>query len=143
MKQYRNTSLYLTEDGRVFGPKGERKLGKNNAGYVMVNFMENGKRKNKTVHRMMAETYLGKSNLEVNHKDKDRTNNHIDNLEWVTRKENCKNINHSPKFINDKLSKHMDKIIDLYNKGVSQYKIADMFGVTQSAISMRLKENRI
>jgi hypothetical protein len=141
MKQYRNTSIYLTEDGKVFGPRGERKLGKNNRGYLMVNFIENGKRKFKTVHRMMAETYLGKSNLEVNHKDKDRTNNHIDNLEWVTRKENCKNIDRKHLIkLNDKLSKYIDDIKYMYSIGFTQKEISIKYNVNQSAIHYRLKE---
>ena len=43
------------------------------------------------LHRYVMECYLGrklKSNELVHHKDGDKLNNHIDNLEYVTRSEN-------------------------------------------------------
>ena len=46
----------------------------------------------KSVHRMMAESWLINPNpdefTEVNHIDKNRSNNNIENLEWVDRKNN-------------------------------------------------------
>ena len=42
------------------------------------------------VHRLMLETYVpvSDSSLMCNHKDGDRSNNNLDNLEWVTNSEN-------------------------------------------------------
>jgi hypothetical protein len=59
-------------------------------GYMKVDIHRNG---TKYVHRLVAEAFLSKSadNLEVNHKDFDKENNELDNLEWITHKEN---INH-------------------------------------------------
>jgi hypothetical protein len=44
------------------------------------------------LHRIVAITYLGPSDLEVNHIDGIKTNNSVSNLEFVTTKEN---INHA------------------------------------------------
>ena len=47
---------------------------------------------NKYVHRMVAQAFLEKKEgqIEVNHIDSNKTNNCVNNLEWVTSKENTK-----------------------------------------------------
>ena len=72
--------------GRV---KSKRKILKPiNGEYLKVGLSKNGIQKTLYVHRLVAETFLGKSNLQVNHKDEDKHNNNIENLEFVTHKEN-------------------------------------------------------
>lgn len=48
-------------------------------------------KKNYPIHRLLALTYIPnpENKPEVNHKDKNRLNNALDNLEWMTTKENC------------------------------------------------------
>lgn len=58
------------------------------AGYHYVSLCKNGKRKFLKVHRLVIETFNGKSNLEVNHKDGNKSNNALNNLEYCTHKEN-------------------------------------------------------
>ena len=63
---------------------------KTSNGYLKVNLYKNGSKSTKTVHRLVAQTFI--SNPEnksgVNHIDENKTNNNIDNLEWSTAKEN-------------------------------------------------------
>lgn len=63
-------------------------------GYVRVKFENKclGGIVRTTVHRLVAEAFLPNPNNlpEVNHKDSNRANNHVDNLEWVTHSENMK-----------------------------------------------------
>ena len=62
-------------------------------GYLKVAFQTDGRKTRRLfkVHRLIALAFLAKpsqDNFEVNHKDGDKTNNHIDNLEWSTPSEN-------------------------------------------------------
>lgn len=60
-------------------------------GYVYIYIRgNNGRYLNKRVHRLVAEAFIpNPNNLPmVNHKDFDRTNNKLDNLEWVNGTQN-------------------------------------------------------
>ena len=62
----------------------------NRGGYAYVDIKKNGVHKYLLVHRLVAEAFLIKAseNLEVNHKDHNKLNNNVKNLEWVTHKQN-------------------------------------------------------
>ena len=62
----------------------------NGNGYLIVGLRSGGKRKNKYIHRLVAEAFCSKkeeTNV-VNHKDRNTKNNVSENLEWVTAKRN-------------------------------------------------------
>ena len=58
--------------------------------YYFVGLLKNGKRKYFAVHRLVAETFIPNPNnhKQVDHLDGDKLNNNVDNLEWVSPKEN-------------------------------------------------------
>ena len=62
--------------------------------YQYINFRWEGKQKNKAVHRLVAEAFLPKAEgaTIVDHIDGDRLNNKIENLRWVTFRENVNNV---------------------------------------------------
>ena len=70
--------------GRILKPAIE------GSGYNYVNLKKEGTTKNVKVHRMVAITFLNNVNnlLEVNHKDENKLNNNVNNLEWCTRSYN-------------------------------------------------------
>lgn len=59
-------------------------------GYSQIVLYKNNKREYKKIHRLVAETFIPnlENKREVNHKDGNKTNNCVDNLEWVTTSEN-------------------------------------------------------
>lgn len=66
-------------------------------GYLRVNLSKNNVIKNAQVHRLIAITFLGESYLTVNHKDENKHNNKLSNLEYMTIQKNiqyskCKTI---------------------------------------------------
>ena len=64
----------------------------NHNGYMQVNIPVDGKWATKRVHRLVAQTFIPNldSLAEVNHKDNDRTNNDVSNLEWCSHSYNMK-----------------------------------------------------
>lgn len=70
------------------------KPGKDPNGYLRCVLCKNGVCKTKKVHRLVASSFLGNetSEMEVNHIDGNKQNNHVSNLEWVTKRENMKHL---------------------------------------------------
>lgn len=76
---------------------------KNSGGYLWVKFTINKIEKSFSVHRLVAINFLGESDLVVNHKDFNKLNNNLDNLEFLTIREN----NHHYTLTIKKSSKHI------------------------------------
>lgn len=85
-------NYYITEFGNVFNTKSNTVLTwcDNGNGYKYVAIKVDGKMKNKTIHRLVAETFIPNPNNlpQVNHKDGNKNNNHVSNLEWITARDN-------------------------------------------------------
>ena len=95
----------------------------NKAGYYHVSLVNSTSRKSFKIHRLVAIAFISnpENKPEVNHKDKNKLNNHIDNLEWATKSENnlhrCKDLKiktNKNKSIN-RIDKETNKIIQSYN----------------------------
>lgn len=83
IKSYYGKNGKITNRTRLLSGK----LDKN--GYVEVRLCKEGKVTYQRVHRLVAMHFLcGDKSLQVNHKDGNKSNNCIDNLEYVTPKEN-------------------------------------------------------
>ena len=82
----------ITEDGRVFSKRYNKFLKPRESmdGYNRVALQKDGYRREYRIARLVALTYLPNpdNKKQVNHKDYNRKNDFIDNLEWVTPKEN-------------------------------------------------------
>ena len=83
-RPYENNGGIQWTKERILSP------GKDKDGYLQVNLHCNGKQHQRKIHRLVAQAFLpNPDNLPmVNHKDEDKTNNRVDNLEWCTAKYN-------------------------------------------------------
>ena len=63
---------------------------KNSKGYFSCQLWKNNIPATKRINRLVAEAFIPNplDKKEVNHKDADKSNNSVENLEWVTRQEN-------------------------------------------------------
>lgn len=86
--QYTIDDYIITRDGRVINKHNGHisKPQKNGKGYLRVNIGHTLK----FVHRLVAEKYIPnpQNKPQVNHKNCDKTDNRVENLEWVTNQEN-------------------------------------------------------
>jgi hypothetical protein len=94
VKDYPNYLIY--PDGRVFSKKRKIFLKhlKNNGGYLFIRLRNNEKKTiNKTIHRLVAIHYIPnpENKKEVDHINRNKKDNRVENLRWVTAKENIKN----------------------------------------------------
>lgn len=84
-----------TEDGQIWSYRRQRflKPSINGGGYLKVALCKDGNPKTYHVHRLIALTYISNpDNLpEIDHIDRDKLNNSIKNLRWVSRRENVLN----------------------------------------------------
>ena len=81
----------VSNKGRVRNIKSDKVLkNDNNRGYKRIGLYKNGKKKKFSIHRLVAQAFIPNNNKKpyVNHKDENKTNNNVENLEWVTAKEN-------------------------------------------------------
>lgn len=90
-KKYFNTNYSISDDGLVRNDLTNRLLSQSTQqDYKHVTLNIDGKQKRMRVHRLVAELFIDNPENKpyVNHKDGNRSNNKVDNLEWVTPSEN-------------------------------------------------------
>ena len=105
-------------------------------GYLNVVFCINQRKEHKLVHRLVAETFIPNINnySTVNHKDENKLNNCVENLEWLSVEDNNRYSNHKM------LTK--DKVLQipyLINNGYTQLEIAKYFNVSRRTIQSILR----
>lgn len=114
-------------------------------GYKFVALSKNGNKKSIYVHRLVAKAFIpnAESKPQVNHKDLDRSNNIVTNLEWCTGHENMRHASingccsqKGEEASNRKLS--LNDVLEIRNayrlKVFTQQEIADAYGVSRAQI---------
>lgn len=159
-------NLWITRDAQVF--EGETPFSllplrvSCSSTYARVSVLVNGRRQRIHVHVLMAQAFLGLDptkrgtqgdSLQVDHKDGNKRNNHIDNLEVVTKRENyrraqgrgCYDRNGyaskgRPKMGLRRFSPaDIDQMFELRNQGLSYREIGRRFGCDHKAVYQIIK----
>jgi hypothetical protein len=112
-------------------------------GYIFCQLYKNKKMHNQTIHRLVAETFLEKNNMfnVVNHKDGNKHNNFVENLEWCTDKYNHSHAKQTglkaigSNIASSKLNNNcVNAIMYFLNKGFSKSELSKAFNVSRATI---------
>lgn len=110
-------------------------------GYLAVNLFKDGKCKHHYIHRLVALTFIeNPDNLkEVNHKNCNKHDNSVDNLEWCTRKQNLEHsYSHGLKREGEKHGNHkltFEQVKDIRLRKLTQKEYAEKYGIKQCTVS--------
>lgn len=98
--------------------------GSSTAGYCIVLPSVNGVVRAMQVHRLVAEAFIPNplEKTQVNHKDGDKTNNRVENLEWVTVSEN---ILHSYRVLGNRHPKQERRHVKLTDEEIQEIRSFD------------------
>ena len=139
--------------GRVKNNKTNRIMvgGFDKDGYKQVTISHNKHQYNRRICRLVAIAFIPNPNnySEVNHKDFDKSNNFVENLEWVSEEQNKKHYNLSlrKKLIEKKRKKYFsnktyefiynnkNKILNLYDSGYTVEDISNKLNIGKDTIA--------
>lgn len=144
---------YVTDDGRIWSDRTKKYLSfqYDKDEYVKVSMRSTDNKSHRySVHRLVLENFNPVKNMEllqVNHKDGNKLNNRLENLEWVTCKENIQHaINNNLRAkINGSAKLVPAQVIEIYkraNNGESNVKLAKEFNMHPDQIG-RIKNKKV
>jgi len=101
---------FISKDGKIYSVKRNKilKPQTHKYGYLQFNLCKDGKSYYKKLHRLLAETFIPNPENKpcVDHKNRIRNDNRLENLHWVTRKENNENTSKQSKSLWQGISYH-------------------------------------
>ncbi len=139
MKEIENYSGYfINEDGQVTSYKRnkvrilkQQKATQSKKGYYQVRLFNKDGDKLHYIHRLVYSTFVGEipDKMTIDHIDDDTSNNNVNNLKVVTRRENTKKYQNSRP---NSLRHKRDEMIKDYEELGTYGKVAEKWGISQS-----------
>jgi hypothetical protein len=140
-KNIPGTIYKVSSDGRIVNTKTNRVLSQriSKQGYYHVSFYVNGLLKTFRAHIIVSKAFIENPSFkkEVNHKDGNKLNNSVENLEWVTSRENKIHAvkNGLYKRSGDNARKLTpDQVEEIKSSTIGCYQAAKMYGVSHTTI---------
>lgn len=99
-------------------------------GYERIDFKINGKRyRSKSIHRLVAQTFIPNPNNlpQVNHKDENKLNNCVENLEWCSNKYNANYGSRNKRIVISRYKNYSKPVLQLNDKNeiVKEYRCVE------------------
>lgn len=145
--------FYARDNGEIIGKRGKTLKGHiDRCGYHEVLFSEYGRAKNYLAHRLVLSAFAPIENMEqydVNHKNGNKLDNRLDNLEWSTRSENVKHSYRNG--LQSEVTKpygtfrvlsedDIRKILELHSDGLLDREIAEIIGCSREFVSRKIRK---
>ena len=94
LKEFDN--YMINKNGEIYSKKHKKVMKQfiSNKGYYYLKIRKDNKSYSKLIHRLLGLQFLDNSNNLplIDHKNRNKLDNNLNNLRWVTRSENCKNL---------------------------------------------------
>ena len=130
----------VSDQGRVIGSLGRVLKTALSSGYPAVKVSgRDGIQKNVRVHVLVVAGFMGErpAGKEISHKNGDKTDNRLENLEWMTHSENIKHARRTGLVSKKKLTvEAVREIRKRVENGETHRTIASRFGINQSMVSL-------
>lgn len=137
MKKIDGFDYVIAEDGRIWSLRTGKLMSPvwRPDGYVGAHLWRDGKYHTKLVHRLLLQTYVPCDDkaLVVNHKNFNKSDNRLENLEWVSQLDNIRHSNASRRNKTHTPLEVEIKIVELFMTTRSAV-LAEMFGININTV---------
>lgn len=124
---------YISPDNKFY-PRRILKHSRDTNGYPYISFKKGNKRVSKSIHRLLAELFVGGRSDErnfVNHKNFDKSDFSLGNLEWVSCRENNIHAKNRYRKITEELA---EELVKLRKEGDTYLELSKKTGIHKNTI---------